>query len=89
MESVLETAGDVAEVTETTSSGGLSALGLLGPLVYNRELAVAPSSISSFRIEISGIRCLGVGGERTLPGLSSWVSARGASVLLDVEGATT
>ena len=57
METVLETTRDIAEVTETTSSGGLSALGLLGPLV--------------------------------LSGLSSWVSARGASVLLDVERTTT
>jgi hypothetical protein len=87
LESVLETAGDIAEVAETTSSGGLSALGLLGPLVYKDGLAVALSFISSKSLFRSS-NSLEVGGERTLAGLSGWVGARGAGVLLDVERTT-
>lgn len=34
LETVLELAGDGAEVPHATSAGGLSALGLLGPVVY-------------------------------------------------------
>lgn len=56
-EAVVESSGDVLEVLHAAGTGGLSSLGLLGPVVF--------------------------------PGLSSWVSARCTSVLLDVEGSTT
>lgn len=55
-ELVVESSSNVLEILHAAGTGGLSSLGLLGPVV--------------------------------LPGLSSWVSARSTSVLLDMEGST-
>jgi hypothetical protein len=39
-ETVLETAGDVLEVTHAASTGGLSALRLDGPVDYKKEVSM-------------------------------------------------
>jgi hypothetical protein len=75
-ETVAELARDGLEVSHAAGTGGLPSLGLLAPVDCCGSILV----LKSYR---------GAVGERTLAGLSSRVAARGAGVLLDVEGATT
>ena len=84
-ETVGELAVDGLEVTHAAGAGGLPALGLLAPVDC---AALVSRGLGGWDV------CLSVGVEqrgrsRTLPGLGSRVAARGAGVLLDVEGATT
>lgn len=83
LESVLELAGNGLEVTAATGTGGLAALGLLGPVVYG---ILVCARLLRFGLQIVSERVLVV---RTSSDLGSWVSARGASVLLNVEGTAT
>ena len=98
-EAVLEFAGNVLEVTHAAGADGLSALGLLAPVdciggfgvSKSRHLSKKGTSARVF----AGDRVWPEEGsrredsKRTLPGLSSRVTAGGAGVLLDVEGATS
>lgn len=70
------------EVSATSSSGDLSTLGLLTPVVCVHLLVLC--------LIFSCIRgdC-GWSAKRTLSDGGTWVTAGRASVLLDVEGATT
>lgn len=99
-ESVLEAAGDVLEVSHAASANGLSALGLLAPVVCSKGPGQHSSSSSSppchppivapparIRVRVRGTSR--THGRRTLSDLSSGVAAGSAGVLLDVEGAAT
>lgn len=72
--SVAELAVDGLEVSHAAGTGGLPSLGLLAPV----DCLVLNNILDMFAVD-----------KRTLAGLSSRVAARGAGVLLDVEGATT
>lgn len=109
LEAVLEAPGDGGQRSHAAGTGGLSALGLLGPVVcFSLRVSVLclclwkclslclvvvlPSVLShtDWGLERSvsgGWGGFGLVRSRTLPGLSSGVSARSASVLLDVHGA--
>ena len=99
LETVLEFARHVLEITHTSRADSLSALGLLAPVdciggfgvSKSRHLSKKGTSARVF----AGDRVWPEEGsrweysKRTLPGLSSRVTAGGAGVLLDVEGATS
>ena len=74
LEAVLELAWDELEGAHAAGTGGLAALGLLTPVVLNM-LVCEMSHVSN--------------GALTLSDAGAWVSAVGASVLLNVHGATT
>lgn len=97
LETVLEAAGDILEVSHAASTDGLSSLGLLAPVVCSATVSIMfqfvtnqPTVLQSFVITVSkslsGESRLG---ERTLAGLSSGVAAGSAGVLLDVQRAAT
>ncbi len=96
LESVLELAGDGAEVSDAAGAGDLPALGLLGPVVcflvseFSSSIwAVWHARLLSTRQGIDRARKLRLVGQRTLANLSSRVSARRAGVLLVVHGAAS
>lgn len=73
-ESVAELAVDGLKVSHAAGTGGLPSLGLLAPVDWSMLIIAL-----HVRAAV----------EHTLAGLSSRVAARGAGVLLDVEGSTT
>jgi hypothetical protein len=88
LEAVLEAAGDVLEGPGAAGAGRLSPLGLLAPVVCASVLVSV--ALALFASRRRG-RCEGrwwVGG-RTFPDAGARVSAVGAGLLLDVEGAVT
>ena len=70
LEAILEFSGNALHVSHTSSTSGLSPLSLLAPVVCNTALASEPSS----RVPLT-TRKVCSREKRTLPNLSSWVSA--------------
>lgn len=82
LESVLELAGNGLEVTAASGTGGLAALGLLGPVVCG--ILVCARCRDSTCDRLGGVLVV-----RTSSDLGSWVTTGRASVLLNVEGTAT
>jgi hypothetical protein len=93
LEAVGELAGDGLQVLHAAGTGGLSPLGLLAPVVCGGMLVLvlfSCSRINALSVVGSSLGGLEEGGvRRTLPDGGARVTAVGASVLLDVERATT
>lgn len=98
-EAVPELAGDLGQRAHAAGTGGLSALGLLGPVVcfvLNVStyacLFCLESGGEAVALIIVDVYIFGADGSfvsRTLAGLSSGVTARSAGVLLNVERSAT
>lgn len=89
LETVLELAWHELERSHAAGTGGLSSLGLLTPVVCRSDVSMLLVSWLGVRFDAEA--CI-VGGQdevnrRTLSNASAWVSAVGASVLLDVHRA--
>jgi len=94
LEAVAELAGDGLQVLHAAGTGGLSPLGLLAPVVCSGMLVlwffrslIRGDALAKVDSGIGGLEEGGV--RRTLPDTGARVTAVGASVLLDVERATT
>lgn len=94
LEAVLEASGHGGEGSHAAGTGGLPALGLLGPVVcfvsWSASCSDPPSLLPGLLNGWVSIRVrVGVSVSRTLPGLSSGETARSAGVLLDVQRSAT
>lgn len=99
-ETVPELAGDFGQGAHATGTGGLSALGLLGPVVCTScvlaSLLLAPRCPWVLQpidavLSVRSWMCFRgwIVFSRTLAGLGGGVATRGAGVLLDVHGSAT
>lgn len=85
LESVLELAGNGAEVPHAAGTDGLPSLGLVGPVVCFPSCQRSTNKRLLPRLVLSGNH----GGEHTAPGLGGRVSAASAGVSLVVHGPAT